>query len=264
MNIVKRELKANLKSTIIWSLAIGFLIFVWMIEYESFANNPAIDEFMKALPQGMMSALGMQDMTLSSLKGFIGSISLYLYLLLGIQAVLLGNSIISKEEGDKTAEYLFTRPISRKRVLVSKIGAAFINIIILNIVTLASMILSTMDYDKGEDFYLFIGLIFLATFIIQMIFLSLGMLVASVNKNYKKSANISVAILMITFLISSLISMVDSLDFLKYISPFQYFNSSYILEYMRLEVRYLLLSLIIVVTAIGGTIIFYPRRDLNI
>ena len=264
MNIVKRELRSNLKSMIIWSIAIALLVSVWMIEYESFAGNPAMDEFLASMPQGMLAALGMQDFTLGNLNGYVGSISLYLYLLLGMQAILLGSSIISKEERDRTAEYLFTLPISRSKVIVGKTISAIINLTILNIVTLISMILSTMSYDKEGSFYSFIGIIFVSIFIIQMIFLSIGMFVSSVNKRYKKSANISVAILMITFLISSLINMVDSVDFLKYITPFKYFDTSYILSEMRLEPIYIVLSILIIVAGIGGTLIFYPKRDLHI
>lgn len=264
MNIVKRELRSNLKSMIIWSIAIALLVSVWMIEYKSFAGNPAMDDFMKSMPQGMLSALGMQDFTLDNLNGYIGSISLYLYLLLGMQAILLGSSIISKEERDRTAEYLFTLPISRKKVIVGKTTSAIINLAILNIITLGAMILSTMSYDKEEIFYSFIGIIFISIFIIQMIFLSIGMLVSSMNKRHKKSGNISVGILMITFLISSLINMVDRVDFLKYITPFKYFDSSYILNQMRLEPIYIVLSIFIVVAGIGGTFIVYPKRDLHI
>lgn len=264
MNIVKRELRSNLKSMIIWSIAIAFLVTVWMIEYESFAGNPALNDFMAAMPQGMLSALGMQDLTLGSLNGFIGSITLYLYLLLGMQAVLLGSSIILKEERDRTAEYLFTLPISRRKVIVGKTISAIINLIILNIITLSSMILSTMSYDKREDYYSFIGIVFVSIFIIQMIFLSIGMFVSAINKRHKKSASISVGILMITFLISSLINMVDSVDFLKYITPFKYFDTSYILNEMRLEPIYIVLSIVIIVAGIGGTLIFYPKRDLYI
>lgn len=264
MNIIKRELRANLKSIIIWSIAMALLVTVWMIEFESFANNPFIDDFMKSMPEGLLSAFGMSNLDIASLQGFIGTISLYLYLLLGIQAVLLGSSIISKEERDKTAEYLFTLPVSRKRVIWSKIIAGIINLIILNFVTVLSMLLNTTSYNKERGFYVFIALMFLGVFIIQSIFLSIGMFVASVNKRYKKSGNISVAILMITFLIASLINMVDSLEFLKYITPFKYFDASYILNEQSLEPAFIIISLFIIIIGIGCTLVFYPKRDLNI
>lgn len=264
MNIIKRELRANLKSMIIWSISIAFLVTVWMIEFESFANNPYIDDFMKSIPEGILSAMGMSNLDISSLNGFIGTISLYLYLLLGIQAVLLGSSIISKEERDKTAEYLFTLPVSRKKVIGSKIISAILNLIILNIITASSMLISTVSYNKEVDFYRFIALMFLGVFIIQLIFLSIGMLVAAVDKRYKKSGNISVGILMLTFIIASLINMVDSLDFLKYITPFKYFDASYILNEKSLEPIFILISLVIIISGIIGTLIIYPKRDLHI
>ncbi len=264
MNIIKRELRANLKSMIIWSISIAFLVTVWMIEFESFANNPYIDDFMKSIPEGILSAMGMSNLDISSLDGFIGTISLYLYLLLGIQAVLLGSSIISKEERDKTAEYLFTLPVSRKKVIGSKIISAILNLIILNIITASSMLISTVSYNKEVDFYRFIALMFLGVFIIQLIFLSIGMLVAAVDKRYKKSGNISVGILMLTFIIASLINMVDSLDFLKYITPFKYFDASYILNEKSLEPIFILISLVIIISGIIGTLIIYPKRDLHI
>lgn len=264
MNIIKRELRANLKSIIIWSVGISFIVFAWMIEFESFANNPYMDEFMDSIPQGLISAFGLSNLNISSLNGFIGTISLYLYLLLGIQAVLLGSSIISKEERDKTAEYLFTLPVSRKKVIGSKIASGIINLIILNVITGITMILSTLSYDKEEGFYSFIALMFIGVFLIQLIFLSIGMLVSSLNKRYKKSGNISVSILMITFILASLINTVDKLDFLKVLTPFKYFDPSYILKENTLEPIFILISIVIILMGIGGSLLFYPKRDLNV
>ena len=264
MNIVKRELKANLRSMIIWSSALVFLIFVWMIEYKSFVNNPQINDLLESMPQVMLEAFGMGNMTLSSLSGFISAIGLYLYLLLGMHAVLLGSSIISKEERDRTAEYLFTHPISRKDVIGSKLLSTLINLIILNIIALLTTIASSLQYEKDEGFYKFIALLFISIFILQMIFLSIGMLVAAISKNAKKSGNISVTILMLAFLTASLINMVDSLDFLKYITPFKYFDGDLLLKEARIEPIFLVLSILIIGVGIGGTYIFYPKRDLNV
>ena len=264
MNIVKRELRANLKSQLIWMFALAFLVAVWMIEYDSFASNPAINEFMAALPQGLLSALGMGEMSLTSLNGFVGSISLYLYLLLGIQAVLLGSSIIFKEERDKTGEYLFSMPITRVKIVANKMISAIINILIINATTLGAMFLSTSNYQKEEDFYQFILLTFIAIFIVQMIFLSVGMLVSAISKNHKKSANISVSILMGAFVISSLIDILDSLSFLTILTPFKYFQFAYIQNEMILNPLYLLVSIIVIVLGFILTLIIYPKRDLYI
>lgn len=264
MNIVKRELKSNLKSLFFWSLGIIFLIVVWMIEYESFAGNPAIDDLLDSMPSALLDGMGMGNMDLSSVAGFISALSLYLYLILGIHAVLLGSSLIAKEERDRTAEYLFALPISRKSVILSKTIAGIINIIVLNLVTASIIIINSLDYEKGKDLYKFLGLLFIAIFVFQMIFLSIGMIVASINKRYRKSGNISVTILMVSFIIASLINMVDSLDFLKYITPFKYFDANMILKEMNIDPLFIGISIFIIALGIGGTFRYYTKRDLNI
>lgn len=264
MNIIKRELRSNLKSVIIWSGAISLMVMVWMVEYESFAGNPAINDLMDSLPQELLSLMGMANLTLDTLGGFVGTISLYLYLLLGIHAVLLGSGMISKEERDKTAEYLFSLPVSRKKVMTGKVLSAVMIMGIMNLVVFLSMVLSTLRYEKDESFYGFITLMFLGIFIVQLLFLSLGMLVASLSKSYKKSSNISVGILMVTFLISSLMDMVKGLEFLKYFSPFQYFNPADILKEISLDPLFIGISILIMGIGMGVSFVVYPKRDLNI
>lgn len=176
----------------------------------------------------------------------------------------MGSIITSKEERDKTGEYLFTLPITRVRVIISKSIAAIINVILLNFTALAAMLLSTNTYDKSADFNTYIGLSFLAIFIVQMIFLSIGMFVSTISKNYKKSGNIAVTVLMVTFIISSLIGMFESLEKLKFLSPFNYFESSYIQSNLSLNSYFVILSAILIGVGIFTTIIVYPKRDLNI
>ena len=144
MNIIKRELKSNLKSMVFWSVGIILLISLWMIEYKALADNPAINDLLNSMPSSLLDSLGMGGMDLSSVGGFISALSLYIYLILGIHAVLLGSSTISKEERDRTAEYLFALPVSRKEVILNKTISSVINIILLNLITASIIIISSL------------------------------------------------------------------------------------------------------------------------
>ena len=42
-----------------------------------------------------------------------------------VHAAMLGADIISKEERDKTAEFLFVKPISRNKIIISKLLGSF-------------------------------------------------------------------------------------------------------------------------------------------
>lgn len=264
MNIIKRELKSNFKSRIIWSISMILLIIAVMTEFEAFRDSTAINDVLDSFPDAVLSAIGFGDADMTTLSGFISLISLYLYLPLTINASLLGSSIISKEERDKTAEFLFTLPVSRKKVIVNKIIAAVLDLLNLNLLTALTIVIMGMKYNPDNEFYKFLSLLFLGIFITQLIFLSIGMLIASIIKRYKKSGNISLTVLLVTYIISVLIGLTDKLGFLKYITPFEYFKASYILENLELKLVYIIISIIIILSGLIATFTFYSKRDLHI
>ena len=147
---------------------------------------------------------------------------------------------------------------------ISREAEAFINILIVNLVTLEILILSSYRYLKDENFYIFIALLFIAIFLLQMIFLSIGILIASITKRYRKSGNISVGILIISYVLAFLKNMINKWDFLNYITPFKYFDSNTILSENILEIKFIILAIIIIAFGIGITFYSYPKRDLQI
>ena len=53
MNIVKRELRDNLKSLLIWSGCITVIIAMMMTEYQAYADNPEMANVLDAMPEIM-------------------------------------------------------------------------------------------------------------------------------------------------------------------------------------------------------------------
>lgn len=264
MNIIKRELRANLKSLLIWCGAMVVIIFMMMTEFEAYYDNPEMANVLDAMPEALMTAFSMTGANLTTLGGFISMASIYFYLMLTIFAVLLGSSIISKEERDKTAEFFLTMPVSRPKVMISKLIAAVINCLIFNLVTGAAILASGAPYSPDSDFFSFLRLLLSALFILQLVFLSIGVFLASVVKRYKKSGYYSIAVLMVTYIVSIIVGLTDKLDFLKLVTPFKYFEANYLLLKGQFEVKYLIISLCIIAAGTAGAFIVYPRRDLHI
>lgn len=264
MNIIKRELRANMKSLLIWSGCIFAFIAMMMSEFSAYYNNPEMADILDAMPEALLKGLAMNNANLTTVSGFVSIASVYFYIMLGIFAVLLGSTIISKEERDKTVEFFLTLPVSRQKVIVSKWVAAVINCIIINLVTGLSVFATTVKYEPDNEFYTFLGLMLLAIFIIQLIFLSIGMLLAAIMKRYKKSGSYSISILLVTYILSIVVALSNKIEFMKYLTPFKYFEASYLLNESKLEGVYLLISFGIIVVAMAGTFIVYPKRDLHI
>lgn len=264
MHIIKRELRANAKSLLIWSGVMIVFILAMVSEFSAYYNNPEMADIFDSMPEAMMNAFSLTGSNLTTPSGYIGLTSVYFYLVLGVFAVLIGSNIISKEERDKTVEFLLTLPVSREQVILSKWVAAIINCITITIVTGFAIIGSMMKYDIDKAFYKFIFLLMIAIFMTQMIFLSIGMLLASVLKRYKASGKISASILMVLYMISVISALSSKLDNLKYLTPFKYFESSGILLNGKFELEYIMLTLGIVSVCIVGTFIIYPKRDLHL
>ncbi len=265
MNIIKRELKANLKTFIIWILVLTLLLFAASTEFGAFQDNPAfLDSFegMEGM-EAMFDAIGGSFANMSTPEGFLSLMSIYLYLPLSIYGALLGSSIISKEERDRTAEYLFTLPIKRNQVLLRKIIVAITYQILFVVYILLASILVFSRYGIDSNFYNFMLYMFVALSFTSLIFLTMGMMFSSVLRQYKKSGAITLGILITTYMLSMLIRLVEELEFLNYVVPFQYFE---VTDMLNGDIKWIfvVISIIIISSCISAVFYFYKRRDLYI
>lgn len=264
MNIVLRELRAHTKSIFIWSVCIIAIMFMGMSEFSAYYNNPEMAAILDQMPEGLMKAFGMDSTSLTTVHGFYGVLSTYNFIIIGIHAVLLGSGIIAKEERDKTAEFLMTMPVSRTKVVLMKLTSALIICVIMICVVDVTALLITAQYNPGDKFYTFLGLSTLGLFLIQMIFMSFGMMVSSIMKRYKKSGTASLTVLLVTYVFSIAAAMNEQLDFLKYLTPFKYFEATTLLVKESVEGIYVLISVILTLVFLGVSFVVYPRRDLHI
>lgn len=263
MNIFLHEIKANMKSFLIWNGCMLALLWMMFAEFAAYYDNPEMADLLDAMPEQMLKAMSMAGSNLTTLSGFITLASVYLYLILCIYSVILGGSIIAKEERDKTAEFFMTMPVSRSKIIAMKMMAGRLLSFCFNAITTAAIYLFAMPYDRMEDFNKFMLLMMLGIFILQMVFMSIGMVLAALLKRPKKVVMISSSILLGTYILSIVSSLSDTLENLKYLSPFKYFVAQDLLMNMSYEIEYVLISLGIIVVSLVTTYYIYPRRDLR-
>jgi ABC-2 type transport system permease protein len=215
MNIFLRELKANRKALIIWSICMFLGVLSGMAKYTAYssgANNAVFEK----MPDTMKALLGFGSFDVTTMSGFFSFLFPYLAVTTAIHAALLGSSIIAKEERDKTTEYLMVKPVSRAKIITSKLLAALINIMIINLVTLISSIAMVAVYNKGKDITGEIILFLVSMFIIQLIFLSLGALISAFMRNPKASGSIAAGILFGSYVISKITDLNDHINALLF------------------------------------------------
>lgn len=265
MNIVIRELKANARSLFFWCLFIVFFIYMGIAKFQAFvATGQDLTAMLEQMPQGLLEALQMNAFNLTTITGYFGVMFSYFALMATIFAVLLGNGIIAKEEREKTVEFALTLPITRSHLVTGKVVAALINCIIFTLVLWGGSYIAAQPYSPDAEFYQFLSLIIVAIFVMELVFLAVGVLLGAALKDYKRSGSVAIFLLMFTFILSIVSELSPDLEFTKYISPFTYFNPLTMLNESTLEPVSLGLSAGIVLVSLAVAYFAYNKRDLYI
>jgi ABC-2 type transport system permease protein len=264
MNIFLRELRANLKSLIIWSVIIALLIMMAVAKFSAFAGDPELLKMLDSMPPALLDALSMRAFNLTTISGFYGVMFIYFGLMAAIAAAMWGSDIISKEERDKTVEFSLVLPVSRSRVITAKALAALVNCIAFVLITWVVTLVAVQSYNPDQAFYNFLALEMQAMFVIELIFLAIGLLLGCAMKQYKRSGSTAVAIILATYFMSIMAVMNEQLDFLKYFTPFKYFDAGELFRSGKMDGTYLLLSATIIIVSVAAAYWIYNKRDLYI
>lgn len=263
--IFRRELKNYRKNFMFWSFGMFVLILASLAKYAGLSgDSQAANELMSQLPQSIQAVFGMNGFDIASLDGYFGVLFIYLALMVAIHALLLGADIISKEERDRTSEFLYVKPLSRVSILTQKISAGFIYIVTFNVVTCLSSLYLASLYDDGNSISSYIVLLMYALFALQALFYSIGITVASLSSHPKQSSTYGASILLATYVMFFLVNISDKFDVLRYFTPFKYFDSLTILETGTLPMGYMLATNAVVATLIYISYTAYRRRDLEV
>ena len=265
MNIFIRELKANRKALIIWSICMIFVVASGMGKYTAYASGgESLNAAFSSIPSSMKALLGFGSFDLTKMSNYYAMLFIYMELVTAIHAVLLGAGIIAKEEKDRTTEFLMIKPVSRKNIITAKLLAAFVNVLVVNLVSLITSVALVGNYSKGENLTGELVTLMVSMLIVQSIFLSLGAALAALSRNPKSSGSLATGILMAGFVISKITDMTDKVNFLNVFSPFKYFSLEDVVNGNGLNPGIVVLSLLLTTVFSVLTYIYYQKRDLRV
>jgi ABC-2 type transport system permease protein len=257
-------MKTYRKSILIWSvcLVIYFLLSVNKLNALDSAGQD-MNKFMEGMPRAIKAIMG-GDLDISTSAGYYGVCLVYVFLMGAIHAVLLGANIIAKEEQEKTVEFLMVKPVTRTKILLSKLSATLTNILIFNLVSLGVGLwffqkFESKTFDTNDLIMVHFGL-----FLTQLIFMAIGNVVAAINQKSRTAGSISMGILLTTYFLSILVALSEKIDFLKYITPFKYFEVAPIVHGESWGFEYYVISLFIIIGCLISTFVFYKKRDLKV
>ena len=263
MNVFLRELAAYRKSTLIWAASLSGIIIMFMALYPAFTTDiAATKQILSQFPPALRTALNISLANFFTLYGFFGYLLGFTMLAASIQAMNLGVGVISKEVSGKTADFLLSKPISRATIVTSKLGAALVMLLITNIAFWTVSYLAARAVSKepieAETFFLLLSTLLL----VQLIFLALGALFAVIIPKVKSVVSVTLPTVF-TFYIIGAIGDVLGNDSVRYVSPFRFYDTNYIITNTGLEGRYLAVEAAIIVIAVALAYVIYLKKDVR-
>ncbi len=179
-----------------------------------------------------------------------------------IQAMILGTSIVSKEERGKTAEFLLTKPVHRSQILTAKLVAALILILITNVVYMISVPL-LLNAIAGATIALKTFLLLsLTLFFVQLFFLGLGFLISVSAPKIRSVLAVSLTTVF-GFYTAGILDSIIGNTAIRYLTPFKYFDFSYIVKNGSYEIRFMVIEVVILILAITTSYYIYMKRDIR-
>jgi ABC-2 type transport system permease protein len=257
------EFKALLKSVIAWSLAVAGLFAIYLSLFPSFAKDAAlIEDAMTNFPEELLTAFGMNGLNLATVLGYLSFVFLFVQLCLAIQAAGYGFSLVSVEERELTADFLLTKPVTRTRILTSKLLAALTALTITNLVAWVSCLgllrIFAADYAyETRPLLLILGSIVF----FQLFFLAVGLVISLLVKRIRNVVPYAMGLAFGMYVLSVFSDMLGE-SVLEKITPFKHFNPSDIIRTDSYNFSLVWISIAVIILALSGSYYLYLRRDI--
>ncbi|NDE47762.1 MAG: hypothetical protein EB019_02145, partial [Actinobacteria bacterium] len=210
------------RTLLAWSLTLIALISIQMSIYPSISENKeALQGFLESYPEAIRKIFRMQDYT--SGPGFLSTelYSMMIPLVLIAVGGTWGAAATAEEEDEGTADLLLTLPISRSRILISKMFAAISVVIVLAFLGLLNVIVLRGVVDMEiETAKLLAGTI--SSIAIGLFFTGVAFLIGAHSRSKGVAVGVVTGVALITFLIYSLSALVDDFDPIMPYNPMQW------------------------------------------
>jgi ABC-2 type transport system permease protein len=227
--LYKTMLRKNRGSIIGYSIGTSLFLFMIVQVYPMvLENEEAMNEMLKAYPEALLTAFGMNENTLSALEGFLSVqyFSLMFLIIVSIFTILMTTKLISRLVDTGSMAYLLSVPISRVKIITTMIfvfltGLACILVSNFLVGYLGAFTLEKGELDIARYFQLNAGGFFL--------FYAIGgysILFSAICNDEKRALALSGGLTMLFYMTNLLGNLNESFEVLKSVSLFTLFDSA--------------------------------------
>lgn len=261
MTIIKHELRQGKLSFLIWTGAIGVLLATCVFLFpEMKGEMEGVSDLFSSMGS-FTAAFGMDRLNFGTLTGYY-AVECGNVLGLGgaFYASLCAVNMLSKEEKDKTAEFLLAHPVSRARMITEKLIAVLIQITAMNLVIYA---ISTGSMAAiGEEIpWKELNLLHLAYYILQVELAGICFGISAFMRKGSAGAGLGIAAVM--YVLNLIANITEKAEFLKYVTPFGYCDGADIVSNGSLDGKWVVIGVTFGIIGVIAAYVRYMRKDIH-
>ena len=256
MTLFFQELKRGRKVLIIWSFLIAFFVAVCIFVYPEMKKMNADFSNMGAFS----SAFGLNKINFLTFLGYY-SVECGMMMSLGgsLYAAFIGINCISREEYEKTADFLLTQPYSRGKIALWKYLAMQLQVILFNlfifIVSIICLMLINQNFNIREFYLIHIAIVF-----INMVIASLSYSLSCFLRQNGTGIGLGLTILLYFVYIVGNIS--KHKDLLSQFSPFSLSDNVTILTNSVLDGKVIIIWSVVSLLMVCIGLIKFIKKDI--
>jgi ABC-2 type transport system permease protein len=240
-NLIGKEIRRNRNRFIMWLAIIeGFMAFSLAMLPTMLGSSTLVTTYLGMFPKQMLSAFGMDLSSWGSLLGMYSTYHVFYAMVFGgIFAVSLGGDILAKEENGKTADFLLTRPLSRNRIVASKLVVLVLYVTLLCVcITATGWIGLAVSSKEPWSVMAFLALN-LQSWLLCLLFAGLGLLISVLGNRSRPSTGIGTGVVLGAYFLDALARAFEKAKDAGWASPFRFVDTvvtapGYHLEWWRL------------------------------
>jgi ABC-2 type transport system permease protein len=261
--LLRQELRFRRNGMIGWGLALCFFPIVYVGLYPSFAEQMA--SFQEIMDLAIYQAMGI---SMGSFEDYMAStVTNLVPVILSIYAVVSGTGTLAGEEDDGRLEMIVASPLLRWQIIATKaIATGIALLVILAIVGLAAALTLASISGQITTEVLPVDVFgsLLAAWPLTMGFAMISLFLGAFTPNRRIASAIATVVVLISYLGNNLTGMIESLEKLKWIFLFHYFDASANALLNGQDSGAVITLLLVILAAFGLAAFFFQRRDITV
>lgn len=258
-----QEMRFRRNGIISWGLGLCFFPVVYVGLFPSFADQLA--SFQEVLDLPLYQALGI---SMATFEGYVAStVTNLVPVILAIYAVSTGTGTLAGEEDDGRLETIVALPIPRWQIVAVKAIALALGLALILAITSAGAGLTLAAISSQVDTTVTpLGMFWslMAAWPLVLAFAMISLFLGAFCPSRRMASALATVTIVVSFLGNNLTGMITSLERIKGLFLFNYFEASAEALINGQQPANLLALLLVALAAFALAVLFFQRRDITV